>query len=444
MRRCTTETFLPAARPSTLNTLMPLPQSISKSAIFCAVIVTTLLGASIPGAYASKQQLVCNPHSLWLGKVVPGQTQTLPVTMTNTGASAVTVTNFSVSNGVFTVNNFAVPQTLSAGQGVNFTVTFAPTVVGNVNGAVTFTSNASNSTLNFPVGGQGVNDWGLQANPTSLAFGNVAVGSSSTLPLTIINTGSTSETITLGQVLGVGYSVSGVTLPLILTAGQSFTFSVTFAPNTAGLSLGSILATSPLSPSINVPLSGTGTVPAGQLTVSPTTISFGNVIVGQNGNQSGQLTASGASVTVSSATMSNPAFVLSGITLPVTLAAGQYVNYTVTFSPQNGGAVSGTLSFASNATNSPTVESLSGTGILAQYSVNLSWQPSSSQVVGYNVYRGGQSTGPFTRINSALDPSTAYTDSSVVDGQTYYYVTTAVNSEGQESNYSNLVGAAIP
>jgi hypothetical protein len=272
----------------------------------------------------------------------------------------------------------------------------------------------------------------------------VAVGSSSTLPLTIINTGSTSETITLGQVLGVGYSVSGVTLPLILTAGQSFTFSVTFAPNTAGLSLGSILATSPLSPSINVPLSGTGTVPAGQLTVSPTTISFGNVIVGQNGNQSGQLTASGASVTVSSATMSNPAFVLSGITLPVTLAAGQYVNYTVTFTPQNGGAVSGTLSFASNATNSPTVESLSGTGILAQYSVNLSWQPSSSQVVGYNVYRGGQSTGPFTRINSALDPSTAYTDSSVVDGQTYYYVTTAVNSEGQESNYSNLVGAAIP
>jgi|HubBroStandDraft_6_1064221.scaffolds.fasta_scaffold140628_2 hypothetical protein len=423
---------------------MPLPQLISRSAFFHALIVITLLGVTLPGAYASRPQLVCNPHSLWLGKVVSGQSQTLPVTLTNNGSSSVTVSSVSVSNAAFVVNNFTVPQTLAAGQVIDFSVTFTPAGIGNVNGTVTFTSNASNNPLNLQVAGQGVNNWGLQANPASLAFGSVLLGSSSTLPLTVVNSGSTSETISLGQVGGVGYSVSGVTLPLTLEAGQSFTFSVTFAPKAAGSSIGNILATSPSSPALNVPLSGTGAAPAGQLSVSPTTINFGNVTVGQSSNQTGQLTASGASVTVSSATMSNAAYALSGMSLPVTLAVGQSVSYTITFNPPSNGVVNGTLSFASNATNSPTVESLSGTGIPAQYSVNLSWQSSSSQVVGYNVYRGSQSGGPYTRINPALDTNTAYTDSSVAAGQTYYYATTAVNSEGQESNYSNLAEAVIP
>jgi fibronectin type 3 domain-containing protein len=47
-------------------------------------------------------------------------------------------------------------------------------------------------------------------------------------------------------------------------------------------------------------------------------------------------------------------------------------------------------------------------------------------------------------INTALDASTNYTDDTVVSGATYYYVTTAVNAEGQESAYSNEVQAVIP
>jgi fibronectin type 3 domain-containing protein len=47
-------------------------------------------------------------------------------------------------------------------------------------------------------------------------------------------------------------------------------------------------------------------------------------------------------------------------------------------------------------------------------------------------------------INTSLDSSTNYTDSTVVSGTTYYYVTTEVNAQGQESGYSNVVKAAIP
>ena len=60
------------------------------------------------------------------------------------------------------------------------------------------------------------------------------------------------------------------------------------------------------------------------------------------------------------------------------------------------------------------------------------------------MYRGTANAGPFQEINTALDPSTNYTDNTVVSGATYYYVATEVNAQGQESAYSNEVKAVIP
>jgi len=79
------------------------------------------------------------------------------------------------------------------------------------------------------------------------------------------------------------------------------------------------------------------------------------------------------------------------------------------------------------------------------HTVNLSWDASTSQnIVGYNVYRGPTVTGPYTKINSSLDPNTTYADTTVQGGQTYYYVTTAVDNQGVESEYSNQTEAIIP
>jgi fibronectin type 3 domain-containing protein len=95
--------------------------------------------------------------------------------------------------------------------------------------------------------------------------------------------------------------------------------------------------------------------------------------------------------------------------------------------------------------NSPTVEPLTGTGVAqGSHSVSLSWNPGDGNAVGYNVYRGTASGGPYQEINTALDSSTNYTDSTVVSGSTYYYATTEVNAQGQESAYSNVVKAVIP
>jgi fibronectin type 3 domain-containing protein len=76
--------------------------------------------------------------------------------------------------------------------------------------------------------------------------------------------------------------------------------------------------------------------------------------------------------------------------------------------------------------------------------VSLAWNASTSSVVGYNVYRSSQSTGPFTKLNPQPQSGLTYTDSNVQAGNTYYYAVTAVDSNSVESNFSNEASAAVP
>jgi fibronectin type 3 domain-containing protein len=87
-----------------------------------------------------------------------------------------------------------------------------------------------------------------------------------------------------------------------------------------------------------------------------------------------------------------------------------------------------------------------GVGIASRrHRVDLSWNASAAQnVIGYNIYRGKRSRGPYRKINPVLNASTVYTDTSVFDGNTYYYVTTAVDSDDKESAYSNQARVRIP
>ena len=83
--------------------------------------------------------------------------------------------------------------------------------------------------------------------------------------------------------------------------------------------------------------------------------------------------------------------------------------------------------------------------LAAAHSVGLSWDASSSHnIIGYNVYRGPTANGPFNKINTSLDTTTTYTDTTVQSGETYFYAATAVDSQNEESDYSNIGEAVIP
>ena len=419
---------------------MKLPQSGFWSVFLRVFILIILFVLPQLSALAGAQQLTATPSDLHFGQVVAGQTKTMGVTLTNTGSSSVTVK--SVTNApAFTMSSPSLPLKLAAGQSAQVKITFAPTSLGRTLATIAFASNASNNPLDVQVHGAGVTEWSLTANPPSLAFGNVQTGSTSTLPVVLTNSGTSGITISEDEVKGgPGFSFSGLNLPLSLAPGESFTFGATFTPQSAGPVSGALRVSNPKNTVVKVLLTGVGKA-AGQLTIAPVNMNFGNVVDGSSASQTGTLTASGASVTISSASNSNSEFSLGGLLFPVTLAAGQSASFTVTFSPQNSGAASANLTFSSNATSAATA-TLAGTGI-PPYTVSLSWDASSSAVVGYNVYRGRKTGGPYTKI-FAVDPNTSYTDNTVAGGHTYYYVTTAVSSAGEESAYSNQVQAVIP
>jgi hypothetical protein len=406
------------------------------------------VNVALTGTGQTVGALTANPPSLNFGSVLVGGKQTLSETLLNSGGSSVTVTQANVTGTGFSVSGLSLPLILAAGQSQPFSVTFTPTSAGSSNGNLAVISNASNSTLNISLSGNGLAAGALTPNPSSLGFGNVQVGNNQQLSETLTNSGGVNVTISQAGITGTGFSMSGLNPPLLLTPGQHYTFTVTFTPPSSGNDSGSVSIVSDASNrNLSIPLTGTGVpVPPGQLAVAPTAMNFGNVVVGTNAGLPGTLTASGQTVTVTAGNVTGSAFVLSGLSFPVVIPAGQHAQFTVTFTPQANGVASGSISFASDASNSPTVESLTGTGTPPpKHMVNLSWTASNSQgVIGYNIYRGVKTGGPYSKINPVLDASTLYSDSTVVDGTTYYYVTTAINSNNEESTYSNQTSAVIP
>ncbi len=287
----------------------------------------------------------------------------------------------------------------------------------------------------------------IQVSPPSVDFGNVQVGTKSSQPITITNVGNTSLKISQASVTGSGFGMNGLPLPLTLNPGSHKTFNATFAPEVTGYAKGfiSIVSNGQGSPLI-VPLTGTGTTGFTLLlSLNPTSTNFGNVVINTRSTLPVEMINTGTgSVTVTQSILTGATFSISGLLLPLTIPSGKNSSFNVTFAPTATGVFKGNVSIISTATNSPANEPLSGTGVNDPY-VSLSWTASISQnIAGYNVYRGVQINGRFTKINTALVPTTSYQDNNVYPGDTYYYVTTAVNSQGVESVYSNEAEATLP
>ena len=412
-------------------------------------------------------QLTVSPASLNFGSMQTGASTSQALILSNSGKSSLTVSQAIVTGQGFSLlSSPSLPFTLTSGQSVTVNLAFAPVSGGSASGSFSLVSSAisthdhsgkhnsvSTATTTVVLNGscsvpsQVVTPGVLVAYPSSLGFSALQVGSSQTLSATLTNSGGTAVTISQATILqttsGNGFTLNGLGLPTTLAAGQRVTFSVTFAPLSAGSAGGSVSIYSDASnPTLMISLAGTG-IAQGQLAVTPVSADFGSVTVGTSKTQSATVVASGSSVTLSSANVTDSEFSLSGIAFPVTIAAGQSMPFTLTFVPRTSGTAVATLSLASTAANS-VAENLTGTGVAPpQHSVDLSWDPVSA-VVGYNVYRGSQAGGPYSKINSVLNASTTFIDSSVQSGQNYYYVTTSVDSTGAQSSYSNETHAVIP
>jgi Abnormal spindle-like microcephaly-assoc'd, ASPM-SPD-2-Hydin len=143
----------------------------------------------------------------------------------------------------------------------------ALTVTGSdaICNAVTTTSSAATALLNSSV--------------STLNFGNINVGSSTTQNVTMTNAGNSSVTIAQVMVAGAGFNTTGAS-GVTLAPGQTTTLTSTFAPSASGAASGKITVSSNATNSpASIPLSG-----AGVAVVSHTvTLSWAPAIIGVTG-----------------------------------------------------------------------------------------------------------------------------------------------------------------
>lgn len=402
---------------------------------------TSTNGAGTGGTGAGV--LTPSPSNLSFGNVAVGSTATLNLTVSNTGTSAVNISGASISGGVFTVISGSGSASLGAGQSATVQVQFAPTSITPATGTLTVASDASNSTLAIALSGTGLQAQ-VSANTTAVNFGGIATGNTDSIPIVLKNTGNQTLTFSQVSVSGSGFGQTGLSTSTTIAAGASTTFNATFDPSAIGAATGSItLATNGTPSPLVINLSGTGQTTNLSLSASPTSLSFGNVLDQSSTQLTTSVTNNGnANVTISGVTVTGAGFSANGIVNGTVLTPGQSATLTVTFAPTSGGAVSGAgVTIASNATNSPAVIGLSGTGA---HSVVLSWAASPTLGVTYNVFRG---TAPgsegTTPINTSPVTLLTYTDAGVAPGGSYYYTVEAVNSAGSSAP-SNEAPASIP
>lgn len=314
--------------------------------------------------------LSVSPANLSFGSVGTGKSASQMIQLKNSGLANLTITQATASGTGFSVSGITLPLTLTPGQSASFSAQYAPQTVGNATGSILIVSNAPNSPASIALSGSGVQA-GLSVTPGSLSFGSVGTGKSATQTIQLTNSGSASLTVSQVAATGTGFSVGGITLPLAIAPGQSASFSAQYAPQAVGNATGSvsIVSNAPNSPA-TVTLSGSG-VQAG-LSLTPSTATFGTVVTGNTNSQTIQLTNSGtASLTVSQATVTGSGFSLSGLNLPLTLAAGQSLTFNIQYAPTAAGNVTGSVSIASNAPNSPATIALSATAVAATRTISV-------------------------------------------------------------------------
>ncbi len=240
-----------------------------------------------------------------------------------------------------------------------FTVTFTPTAPGSRFGTILMGDNSAGSPHFINLVGNGSSPI-VVPSPTSLTFASAPVNSTSNAQtITLSNTGN--ATLNISSIQATGDFAQTTNCASALGFGSSCQIQVTFTPTAGGARPGSLVLTddAPDSPQTIV-LSGSGFVTTG--TVTPSTLSFGNVNVSSSSTaQVVTVTNTGGNIMTVSAVSATGDF--SQTNNCSTIAANGTCTVNVTFAPTASGSRTGTLTISDNAEGNPHAVTLGGMGI---------------------------------------------------------------------------------
>jgi 6-phosphogluconolactonase (cycloisomerase 2 family) len=233
---------------------------------------------------------------------------------------------------------------------------------------------AGNLTFSIPPGQQGISGPSVSLSATSLSFGSIQTGNSST-PQSVTLTSNGGEALSVNSIALGGADPSQFTesdtcqVPSALQPTKFCSISITFAPTNTGSQQAtlSIMDNAPGSPQ-SVTLTGAGAAPpppAPAVTVAPDPVTFPPINQGTTSSpivvtvsNSGNATLHISSVTLGG---NNPGefTMINGCSGPY--APNATCTITLTFSPVAAGQRSATISISDDAPNSPQLVQVSGT-----------------------------------------------------------------------------------
>jgi hypothetical protein len=336
----------------------------------------------VTALYGGASQVVPSGGALTVTASNVGQRTFVNFTVVYTGSSIGTIQSlaFTGTSEMAIASAPSTPVSLAPNASVGFSVEYLPSTGSAVSGqvAVGLYENSQPSSYQVTLNGSAPNltlTYFFQPNgsPTALGAGGITfpatnLGSTATATLTILNTGGLAGTLQSVTLSGAAYQLSGTpTTPLSLPPGQQVSFNVSFAPQSAGGSLG-LLVLSLNGNAATIGLSGTGSAPTlsvsyvladGNVHPLPdgTAISFPAVALNATTSATVAIQNQGAgSGTVSGIAVSGAGFNLSNSPLlPATVAAGQTLAFGIVFAPPHAGSFTGTF------TLTMTGQSVSGT-----------------------------------------------------------------------------------
>ena len=327
------------------------------------------------GAAAPTFTVSLSPTTLTFASTTEGLTTAAQVvTVKNTGTGAVTLSSETVTGTnptSFLKSATTCGTSLAAGASCTVSVEFKPAAAGALKATLSVADNATGTPQTVALAGTGVaaTTPTVTLTPTSIAFPNTALGSTSDAQVvTVKNTSTVAVTISsiaLGGTNGTSFLELG-NCGTSLSAGASCSLYIAFKPASAAAMTGTLSVTDNASGSPQkVTLTGTGTaVPSVKL--STTSIAFpATTHATTSAAQTVTLTNAGtATIDLTSITLTgtNPTDFEALNTCGPSLAAGANCVVYVAFKPATAAAFKATLSIADTGSGSPQSVALSGTG----------------------------------------------------------------------------------
>ncbi|TAN23767.1 MAG: choice-of-anchor D domain-containing protein, partial [Acidobacteria bacterium] len=297
-----------------------------------------------------------------------GPTQT--VTLTNSGAHALAITNVTTSGDFSQTNTCG--SSVAGGATCAITVSFMPTASGSRTGTLTFTDNAADSPQSVSLSGTGTLASAATLSPASLSFAAQVVGQAS-MAQTVTLTNSGDLTLTIASIAASGDFAETNTCGSSVVASANCTVSITFEPTATGNRTGTLTFTdnAPNSPQV-VSLLGKGLSLNPVATLSATSLTFASQAVGTDSTmREVTLTNSGQNdLVITSVTTSGDFSEANACGSSV--AGGANCVIFITFKPTATGNRTGALAITDNSAGSPQSVALSGTGTPAPPAASLS------------------------------------------------------------------------